>query len=124
MNVYIAGAFESQARLRDLRDRIEALGSTVIGTWLDEEGSGTPTFQDALGYAVRDLSEVRVADLLILDTLDVNERGGREVEYGAAFAWGIPTVRVGPARNVFHQLQKEYPDWDTLLAAEWLREGG
>ena len=106
-----------------MRDHVQALGHTVIGTWLDEEGSETPTPQDALSYAVRDLGEVRTADLLILDTLDVNERGGREVEYGAAFAWGIPTVRVGPARNVFHQLQKEYPDWDTLLAAEWLREG-
>ena len=76
MKIYIAGAFESQARLKPLRDRIEALGHEVVSTWLDEANLLPPTPEESWAYAIRDLGEIRVCDLLILDTFDVNERGG------------------------------------------------
>src|SRR5258708_3901849 len=115
LNIYIAGWFGAKERLRKERDRIHALGvGQVVGTWLDEETvapeapgetlvvSATP--EQCKEYAVRDLGEVRYADLLILDTIDVNPRGGREVEYGLALATGIGLWIVGPKRNVFHYL--------------------
>lgn len=122
MKIYIAGAFESQARLRDMRLAVEALGHTVLSTWLDETNTAPPTPEDAYGYAVRDLGEVRVCDVLILDTFDTNERGGREFEAGVAFNKGATygVLRVGPARNVFHEMLGAYETWEELL--EWLGE--
>lgn len=122
MNIYIAGAFESQARLREMRLHVELLGHTVVSTWLDEEGAFPPTPEEAYTYAVRDLGEVRVCDLLILDTFDTNERGGREFEAGVAFNGGAKqgVIRVGPSRNVFHELLGAYETWEALL--EWLGE--
>ena len=122
MNIYIAGAFESQARLKGMRDRTEALGHVVVSAWLDETGTGTPTPSEAYAYAIRDLGEVRTCDVLILDTFDTNERGGREFEAGVAFNGGAKrgVLRVGPSRNVFHELLGAYETWEELL--EWLEE--
>ena len=120
MKIYIAGAFESQARLQPLRDLVEALGHEVISTWLDEASLLPPTPKESRAYAVRDLGEIRVCDLLILDTFDTNERGGREFEAGVAFADGVRLVRVGRSRNVFHELLMAYETWEAML--EWLRE--
>ena len=120
ITIYIAGAFESQARLQPWRDRMQALGHVVVSTWLDETGTGTPTPLEAYAYAIRDLGEVQTCDVLILDTFDTNERGGREFEAGVAFNGGAKrgVVRVGPSRNVFHELLGAYDSWEELL--EWL----
>ena len=122
MNVYLAGAFESQARLKLMRDRVQSLGHVVVGTWLDETGAFPPTPEEAYAYAIRDLGEVRTCDVLILDTFDTNERGGREFEAGVAFNGGAKrgVLRVGPSRNVFHELLGAYETWEELL--EWLAE--
>ena len=122
VNIYIAGAFESQARLKPLRDRVQALGHEVVSTWLDEGSLLPPTPEESWAYAIRDLGEVRVCDLLILDTFDVNERGGREFEAGVAFNGGatLGVLRVGPSRNVFHELLGAYETWEAML--EWLGE--
>jgi len=129
LNIYVAGWFGAQERLRKERDRIHALGvGQVVGTWLDEEtvAPEAPGETSVVGatpeqcreYAVRDLGEVRYADLLILDTIDVNPRGGREVEYGLALATGIGLWIVGPKRNVFHYLaQGHFETWDEALLA-------
>ena len=122
MRLYIAGAFESQARLIGMRDRVENLtpGHTVLSTWLDETGASPPTPAESYAYAVRDLSEVRVCDILLLDTFDTNERGGREFEAGFGMGTGVQVLRVGPVRNVFHSLLQGFESWDEAYA--WLRE--
>ena len=99
--VYVAAKFEAKERLQPVRHRLEAGGIQVVGTWLDEETS-TPTHTQKVQYAKRDMAEVMLANLLILDTLDDNNRGGREVEYGMALATGKNIIIVGPFRNVFH----------------------
>ena len=68
--------------------------------------------------ALRDLAEIRSADLIIVDTFDVTERGGREVEFGFALGrfQGIETWIVGPMRNVFHRLADlVFDDWAQAL---------
>jgi hypothetical protein len=68
--------------------------------------------------ALKDLAEIKSADLLICDTLDVTPRGGREVEFGlalGAFQSKLIWV-VGPLRNVFHRLADEhFETWDEVL---------
>lgn len=124
MNIYIAGKFEAQTRLREIRDRIRAVGDDhVVSTWLDEESTSEPTPQNAANYAKRDIAEVAEANLFILDTQDNNLRGGREVEFGVALAMGLALWIVGPPRNVFHHLANaQFDTWDAAISAlssEW-----
>lgn len=122
MRIYLAGFFDTRARMRPIRDRIWALGHEVVSTWLDEvkhpETMDTETFYKKL--ALRDLAEIRSADLIIVDTIDETPRGGREVELGFALGrfQGIEIWTVGPMRNVFHRLADEiFDDWDTAFLA-------
>jgi len=129
LNIYIAGWFGAKDRLRKERDRIHALGvGAVVSTWLDEETAAPEapgetfvigaTPEQCREYAVRDLGEVRYSDLLILDTIDVNPRGGREVEYGAAVISGLALWVVGPRRNVFHSVaHRQFNAWSGAVAA-------
>lgn len=122
MKVYIAATFESLTRLRPVRDALQQLGHVVVSSWLDEEPAPVTAEsiqgKEAFDYALRDTQEVRKADTMILDTLDVNDRGGSQVEWGYALALGYrKMIRVGPVRNIFHQYaMKAYPDWQSCLA--------
>jgi nucleoside 2-deoxyribosyltransferase len=120
--IYIAGKFESAARLRDEREAIEAESNgQVVSTWLDEEEESA-TSGMKLSYARRDYHQIARADLLILDTLDENPRGGREVEYGIALARGIEVWIVGPKRNVFHEMAPNFDSWNEVhetLSSDW-----
>ena len=124
--VYIASTFESQSRLRPMRAALVELGYLVTSTWLDEETTAPPdpskalstpglTEEVAYGYAIRDLREILEANMLIVDTLETNPRGGREYESGFAHANGRTIFVVGPVRNVFHTLHKRFGNWDEAL---------
>ena len=108
--------------MRPIRDRIWSLGHEVVSTWLDEvkhpETMDTETFYKKL--ALRDLAEIRSADLIIIDTIDETPRGGREVELGFALGrfQGIEIWVVGPMRNVFHRLADGVFDtWDDAFVS-------
>lgn len=115
--IYIAGKYEARARLIEWRGRLKALGHEVTSTWLDEvpkrEEVGVPYM---LAAAERDIKEVCESELLILDTLDTTQTGGREVEFGVAYLRGCDLWIVGPKRNIFHQLaDKTFIDWPDAI---------
>jgi len=119
LKIYIAGCFESRPRLAQRRNEIEGLGHTVTSSWLDEPDQDglivLPSPEACLNYAVRDLGEIRQSELLLIDTLDVNARGGREVELGFALR-RLQTWLVGPRRNVFHYLVDKWcSSWEIVL---------
>lgn len=119
-SIYIAGSFDGRTRLKTIRDAIHARTPqhTVLSTWLDDEtGEGRPPSDLAQTYARRDYSEIRRADLLLLDTFDDDPRGGREVELGFARGLGLKAFRVGPARNIFHALLPAFGDWEAMYDA-------
>ena len=119
-DIYIAGFFDTRARLLPYRDRLKKAGHCILSTWLEEENVTYQGTSEAYhkACAERDLHQVEHADLFILDTLDETPRGGREVELGLALARRIPVYLVGPVRNVFHQLvQRKFDDWPSCLAA-------
>ena len=120
MTVYLAGLFDSRARLRAERARLIAAGLAVNSTWLDAPEDASYAKPEApLGQiATKDLDEIDAADLLIVDTLDVTPRGGREFEAGFAVGRGKPVLVIGPARNVFHHLCPRFESWDDLFASE------
>jgi hypothetical protein len=114
-NIYVAGWFGAQARLRPMAVRIAAKGHKVVSTWLWEE-TADPDDATKRKYAERDRLEiVWDADLLILDTNEVSPTGGREVEYGYARMAGVETWIVGPKRNVFHELSPHFETWEDVL---------
>lgn len=122
MKVYLAGFFDTRARLRPIRDSIWKLGHEVVSTWLDEvavpETMDQETWYKKLAF--RDLAEIRSADMLLLDTLDETPRGGREVEFGFALGrfQGIEIWVIGPVRNVFHRLaDRHFEAWEDALVA-------
>jgi hypothetical protein len=115
--VYLAAKFESQLAMAFVRKVLEDSGKyEVVSSWLDETDSDASAFAKS-GYASRDLNDLDAAELFILDTVDTNIRGGREVEFGYALANDVPTIVVGPRRNVFHELADEkFASWTDALA--------
>lgn len=126
MTVYIASYFNTKERLLPYRDQLQKMGYVVASRWLTEPENKTVSATLA-GYdedylravAARDLEDILTSEIFILDTLDVTERGGREVEFGVALRSEKRIYLVGPKRNVFHRLIPEalcFNTWEELLA--------
>lgn len=144
MNIYVSAFFESRNRIKPFLFLLEALGHSIVSTWLDEPEYEKPVIQATLqeakaatglsevqiiGIAKRDIKELNVSDFMILDTIDETPRGGREWEYGYFFhmvnGWVLDLkitniVLVGPERNVFHSLiPNKFSTWEELV--QWMR---
>lgn len=124
--IYIAGKFSSRQRLRPWRWKLLADGYPVLSRWMVDDADPSSE-NDSLGdnleqcqsMAGRDQGELLNAQLFIIDTLDISQTGGREVELGYAMGLGIVTVRVGPIRNVFHTVvDQAFSTWEDLY--EWM----
>ena len=125
MKIYLAAPFEEILRLQTVKADVEALGHQVVSSWLEEspESSVDLPQPDWSRFALRDLQEVKGANLLILDTFAANLRGGSQVEYGYAIGFQRPVWIVGPVRNVFHTLaQWRCENWEEALGL--LARGG
>lgn len=118
MKIYIASFFETRERLLPIRERLQSYGHEVTARWLDEgkKPENWDKFRWWQSLASKDLIDINRSDTLVLDTLDVNPRGGREVEWGFAFAQEKYMCVVGPLRNVFHTLNdRQFKNWDDAL---------
>ena len=120
MKIYIASYFDTRARLRPIKDKLWAMGHEVVSTWLDETTKMPEMTKHQFWskLALKDLCEVQSADMLVIDTIDVTERGGREVELGFAIGGSRNKLIfvVGPIRNIFHTLaDKQFVNWDECL---------
>ncbi len=109
MKFYIAAKFKARHRIKTYNQRIEALGLANTCPWFlmdtddsaDEDSLGGYSREEHAVMADRDLSAVREADIFIIDTIDVSETGGREVELGAALILGKVILHVGPIRPTY-----------------------
>lgn len=119
MKIYIASFFDTRARLIPHARRLEAAGHEITSDWLYEAENafyGTVTDGYRLACGLGDLQGIKDASLVLLDTIDQTPRGGREVEFGVALGHGIPVIRIGPERNVFHKLVfKSFATWGEAL---------
>ena len=117
VEIYIAGKYLAQARLRAERERLRVMGYLCDSHWLDQVEQGYAiTTERALEEAARDLHQVQRADWIILDTQDPSDTGGREVELGIALGGGKWFIRIGPVRNIFHHLANEvFESWDEFF---------
>lgn len=123
--VYIASFFNTKARLTPHVEELQRLGFKITAEWLKELDKPDAEMSDFKpdylhSIAQRDKNNIRESDIFIIDTLDVTNRGGREVELGMALSLGLFTILVGPIRNVFHYLtQKHFETWEEALS--WLK---
>lgn len=111
--VYIAGKYTARERLKAERETLRISGVEVSSSWMDNDYPVEAEVSDETSRheARMDVREVEACDLLILDTLDESNTGGRDVELGMALVAGKQVVRIGPARNVFHKLLSSFETW-------------
>lgn len=107
MIVYVASAWGNRAEVHRVRSHLLSLGHEVNSSWIDVPG-GYSEDEIAVREAVRDVAEVREADVVVIVSPSGEDlsRGGHHTELGLALAFGKPVVLVGPRRQVFHF----YPD--------------
>lgn len=140
MRVYIAAVFEERYRLRPFAKRLKRMGYRVLSDWLSDriDSLDTEDIRDnAIGDSDRDISNVIKSDILILDTIVNNARGGKYVEEGGVITINYllnngyvihtkttprKSVRrkqfwiVGPNTNVFtYKADRQFRSWDECL---------
>jgi len=110
---YIAGKWTARRRIRKWAEKVNALpGYHVTSSWLKTKKPYPPVLEQAY----KDQDEVLHSSLLILDTLDESNTGGREVEFGLALEGGHIIYLVGPVRNIFHTMAtRQFDTWPKLM---------
>lgn len=125
MRVYVSGSWSGRARLRQMAERLRMMGHEVVSSWLDEQDcpEWLPREQWHARLASKDVTEVYMADAIIMDLHDTSTTGGRYVEWGVACnpRSYILRVLVGPEDHPFRAMfgtlaDYKYADWNALLA--------
>ena len=116
----MAGSFVSRQRLRPIRDQLWEMGHEVVSSWLDEVAKPANMTQKEFykKLAMKDISELKSADLLIIDLCDPSTSGGRDTELGVALGSfsSKQIYTVGPVKSVFHELvDKQFETWESCL---------
>lgn len=108
--IYVAADYRRQGEARALLEDAERAGFEVTCRWAIQgepgDGMGGTVSPDQEGFAqaaaVMDLADIRESDVVVQLTTGQLARGGRQVELGAALAWGKTILVVGPKEHVFH----------------------
>jgi hypothetical protein len=117
--VYLSGKWSQRSEFQHHAKMLWQHGYEVVSTWVNESGDDAwqfGTWRDAR-LAMRDLNQIAMADLFIIDTLAALSQdggGGRETELGFALAnyQHSEIWRVGPIKNPFHSLaSRTFLDW-------------
>jgi hypothetical protein len=124
---YLAARFDRHPEMREIRDRLVAMGHQVTSTWIDhylDEGAtmealnDRPPRDDVLELARRCLADVLAADVVVLFTEGGGGRGGRHTEFGIGLGAGKSRIIVGPRENIFHALAGRFDTVEEWLAAQ------
>jgi hypothetical protein len=119
MKIYVAGSFVDREAIREQASRLWPLGHEVTSTWLHEVAKHETMSQDEFmrKIAIKDIAEVMMADLIILD--NKQSTGGKNCEWGL----GLGSYQkkqlwlIGDPSNVFHYLADRFFDsWDEVIA--------
>lgn len=122
MKIYLAAQYSQKHEIALKKQELQGLGFIVTSTWMEEPDDPNVSLKDVrhvvlAAYASRDVEEIDAADMLVLFTVDPDERtrrGGRHVEYGYALGRGKAVCIVGPQENIFHHLLPAdlcFPSW-------------
>ena len=117
MRIYIAGTFEDQKDLNEVGHKLWSLGHEITGTWLQETAKPPEMTSDEFKkkLAIKDIAEVTMADLIILDNR--RSSGGKNCEWGVSLGQFQKKILwlVGEPSNVFHYLADEkFANWEEV----------
>lgn len=111
--IYLAARYSRREELCKYRNVLQAQGHIITSRWLNggheitKEGSTQADQESRAQFAQEDWDDLMKADVCISFTEEPRKtatRGGRHVEFGAAYASGIRCIVVGHRENVFHCL--------------------
>lgn len=122
MIIYLASRYIRRLEMVGHAIELRRMGHTVTSRWLEGEHQwdgaaveAAKAYEDrgemipaAQRFALDDVEDITAADTLITFTEKPrefsNQRGGRHVEFGLAYAMGKRIIVVGYQENVFHLL--------------------
>lgn len=120
MKVYLAGAYKRRAEIKEVAEKLRAIGVEVTSKWLEREDTD-PSHQNMRYQAYRDILDILAADIVVrfTDVRDSTLRdpacqfvaaglisGARHFEMGLAFYANKRLVVVGGHQNVFDYLDE------------------
>jgi len=120
MKVYLSGRMSDGPVLRDVARRLRAEGVTITSSWLRQRAATPDSTSACARIGLRDLSDVKAADVVVALMDRPAHNGGREGEIGAALAWGkkLFVVKNVCQRNVFTALATQhFTEWESVIAA-------
>lgn len=110
--IYVAASAPRHGSAKALAELLRKEGHDVVSDWHDQDGlnfalESSGASMDILatryeGESVRDVLQVRMADILVVITGDQQTRGGRHTELGIALDRGCAVYLLGPREQVFH----------------------
>lgn len=108
--IYLASSYTNKIHMREIRDKLQAMGYRVVSRWLAEPHDpkvtvGDFTDLDLSNMSDRDIEDIREADILVHFSSD-NNRGGAIAEFGISLGMRLEgrdmlTILVGDRRNIF-----------------------
>lgn len=128
--VYLAARYTRREELCAYRSDVLAAGGAVTSRWLNgahqlldaELMTNDDHDEKRREFALDDWVDLMAADVCVSFTeppRSNHSRGGRHVEFGAAYARGLRCIVVGYRENVFHCLPdvEFYETWPEALRA-------
>jgi hypothetical protein len=132
LKVYLAAPYQMKETIKARAAELKAEGLIVTSSWLQEphkptDGPEDLTYKQNQNYAIQDVEDVRMADMLIFQGDETKKiiRAGRHVEFGIAIGIALergymPIWVVGQDReNIFHYLPqvKHFESWEAVKRA-------
>src|SRR5262249_43723666 len=106
--------------LREVAKRLRKVNVEVTSSWLRQKGPTPDSTTACARIGLRDLADVKAADVVVALMDRPAHNGGREGEIGAALAWNkkLFIVKSVCQRNVFTALATQhFTDWESVIAA-------
>lgn len=100
MNIYVAA--HSQAEARKVADILAQAGHEITSTWLQEDMEKDESLvpDERASIAIKDLTEIKHSDALVMLAAPYRVPGGKFVELGFALGIGIHVHLIGHRENM------------------------
>lgn len=133
--IYIAGRFSRQAEFNEYAKMLRVAGATIDCRWLKREENDWSAATIRAGdlysqtkgraAAVEDYRDVSRSNMLLSFTENDDAgytSGGRHVEFGIAYTYGLRLVIVGPRENVFHCFDgvEQFDTFEAFMKSDFL----
>lgn len=111
MKLYLAASFRAQQRMLEFAEYLAGRGYEVTSRWIYQKEGGALELhniknhpEELARYAVIDMQDIDVADVVVVFSWVDSTTGGFHTEFGYALGKEKPLVVVGPRLNIFHCL--------------------